>query len=182
MLDPNFIPFPEIITDRLLLRQMSDKDAGEILELRSDEKVMRYIDRERTKTLSEAKKFLAKINASVVSNNGIMWGIELKENPGKLIGNIGYWRLIKEHYRAEIGYMLLPSLWKRGIMKEALLAVIDFGFDAIHLHSIEANINPGNEASAKILESTGFKREAYFKEDFYFDGIFRDTIIYSRLK
>ncbi|MDQ6901755.1 MAG: GNAT family N-acetyltransferase [Bacteroidota bacterium] len=182
MLDPKFTPFPEIKTERLLLRRMTPKDAGVILSMRSNENVMKYIDRQRTKSLTEAKDFLAKIDASIRSNNGIMWGIVLKKKPEELIGNIGYWRLIKQHYRAEIGYMLHPDYWKKGIMKEAILAVIDFGFNNMNLHSIEANINPGNEASARILEATGFVKEAYFKEDFYFNGVFGDTIIYSRLK
>ena len=182
MLCPNFSPFPEIQTERLLLRRMTTNDAEEILYLRSNDDVMKYIDRERTKSIEDAKSFLDKIDASLNSNNGIMWGISLKENPGKLIGNIGYWRLIKEHFRAEVGYMLHPSFWKKGIMKEALLRVIDFAFDEMNLHSIEANINPGNAASAMLLESTGFIKEAYFKEDFFFNGAFHDTIIYSRLK
>ncbi|MEO8412871.1 MAG: GNAT family protein [Ginsengibacter sp.] len=181
MLNPNFSPFPEINTERLSLRRMTKEDASEILRLRSSEDVMKYIDRERAKSISDAEVFLDRINESVDSNNGIMWGIVLTENPGTLIGNIGYWRLVKEHYRAEVGYMLNPVFWKRGIMKEALLAVIDFGFNHMNLHSIEANINPANEASARILEATGFIKEAYFKEDFYFDGTFRDTVIYSRL-
>ena len=182
MLCPNFSPFPEIETQRLLLRRMTIDDAEVILYLRSNDEVMKYIDRERTKSIEEAKSFIDKIDASLNSNNGVMWGIMLKEKPRTLVGNIGYWRLIKEHYRAEVGYMLHPSFWKKGIMKEALLRVIDFGFAEMNLHSIEANINPGNEASAKLLESTGFIKEAYFKEDFFFDGEFRDTIIYSRLK
>lgn len=182
MLCPSFSPFPEIETQRLLLRRMTIDDAEVILYLRSNDEVMKYIDRERTKSIEEAKSFIDKIDASLNSNNGVMWGIMLKEKPRTLIGNIGYWRLIKEHYRAEVGYMLHPSFWKKGIMKEALLRVIDFGFAEMNLHSIEANINPGNEASAKLLESTGFIKEAYFKEDFFFDGEFRDTIIYSQLK
>jgi ribosomal-protein-alanine N-acetyltransferase len=182
MLYPKFTPFPEIKTERLLLRRMTPKDASVILTLRSNENLMKYIDRERTKSLTEAKEFLAKIDATIISNNGIMWGIVFKEKPEELIGNIGFWRLIKEHYRAEVGYMLHPDHWQKGIMKEALLSVIDFGFEKMNLHSIEANINPGNEASAKILEATGFVKEAYFKEDFYFNGVFGDTIIYSRLK
>lgn len=182
MLDPNFSPFPEIKTKRLLLRKMAKEDAAEILHLRSSEAVMQYIDRERAVTLNDAEVFLDRINASIESNNGILWGITLKDYPEKLIGNIGYWRLIKENYRAEVGYMLNPVFWKKGIMKEALLEVINFGFASMNLHSIEANINPGNAASAALLESTGFIKEAYFKEDFFFNGAFHDTIIYSRLK
>jgi ribosomal-protein-alanine N-acetyltransferase len=182
MLCPCFSPFPEIQTERLLLRRMTFDDAEEILCLRSNEDVMKYIDRERTKSIEDAKFFLKKIDDSIDANNGIMWGITLKEDPVKLIGNIGYWRLIKEHYRAEVGYMLNPSFWKRGIMKEALLKIIDFAFNDMNLHSIEAKINPGNKASALLLESTGFIKEAYFKEDYFFKGTFHDTIIYSRLK
>lgn len=182
MLCPNFSPFPEIETERLLLRRMTTSDAEEILNLRSSETVMKYIDREKTKSVEEAEIFLDKISSSIDSNSGIMWGITLKENPAVLIGNIGYWRLIKEHYRAEVGYMLNPSFWQKGIMKESLLRIIDFGFNEMNLHSIEANINPGNTASAMLLESAGFIKEAYFKEDFFFDGEFRDTIIYSRLQ
>ena len=182
MLSPNFSPFPEMQTERLLLRRMTPNDAEEILYLRSNDDVMKYIDRERTRSIEDAKIFLKKIEDSIDSNNGIMWGITLKDEPGKLIGNIGYWRLIKEHYRAEVGYMLNPSFWNKGIMKEALLRLIDFAFAEMNLHSIEANINPGNKASATLLESTGFIKEAYFKEDYFFNGGFHDTIIYSRLK
>ena len=182
MLCPHFSPFPELQTERLLLRRMTTNDAEEILFLRSSDDVMKYIDRERTMSVEDAKIFLEKIDASIDSNNGIMWGITLKEKPVSLIGNIGYWRLVKEHYRAEVGYMLHPSFWKKSIMKEALLKIIDFGFDEMNLHSIEANINPGNAASAMLLESAGFIKEAYFKEDFFFNGAFHDTIIYSRLK
>jgi ribosomal-protein-alanine N-acetyltransferase len=77
--------------------------------------------------------------------------------------------------------MLLPEYWKKGLAKEALLKVIDFGFNEMKLHSIEAHISPRNTASALLLEKTGFAKEAYFKEDFYFDGAFEDTAIYSLL-
>ncbi len=98
-----------------------------------------------------------------------------------MIGTIGLWRIIKEHYRAEIGYMLLPEHWKKGFAKEAVLKVVEYGFDEMKLHSIEAHINPKNAASAGLLEITGFVREAYFKEDFFFNGAFEDTAIYSLL-
>ena len=181
MLNPNFSPFPELNTQRLLLRRMTKLDANEILCLRSNDRVMQYIDREKAKSTTDADIFISRINASIDSNNGIMWGIALIENTNKLIGNIGFWRLIKEHYRAEIGYMLHPDFWKKNIMKEAMQTVIDYGFNNMKLHSIEAHINPDNTASAKLLESTGFNKEAHFKEDFFFQGIFRDSAIYSRL-
>jgi ribosomal-protein-alanine N-acetyltransferase len=182
MLEINFSPFPEIKTERLLLRSIRKSDAPELLFLRSDEKVMQYIDRERTKTLEEAEEFVQKISDTLYANEGIMWAISLKEDPDTLIGTIGFWRLIKQHYRAEVGYMLHPAHWNKGITQEALLSIIPYGFNTMNLHSIEAHINPDNTASAKLLEKCGFIREAYFKEDFYFRGKFIDSAVYSLLK
>jgi len=181
MLAPDFTPFPLLTTNRLLLGQIEISDASEILELRSNKKVMQYIDKENTKTIEEAEALIKRINDDARSNEAITWGISLKEAPGKLVGTIGFWRMIKPHYRAEVGYMLQPNLWGKGLMNEALKAVIDFGFNTIQLHSIEAHINPNNVASAGILEKNGFVREAYFKEDYFFRGKFLDSAIYSLL-
>lgn len=181
MLEPNFSPFPEITTERILLSSIEKDDAPELLLLRSSEKVMEYIDKEKLKTLEETETLIKRVNEDAANNDGITWKISVKENPGKLIGTIGFWRIIKTHYRAEVGYMLHPDFWKNGLMKEALQAVIDFGFNTIHLHSIEAHINPGNAASAGLLEKLNFVREAYFKEDYFFRGKFLDSAIYSLL-
>ncbi len=182
MLEPEFTPFPEIRTARLLLRRIVQQDVAMILEMRSDEQVMKYIDKERASTMEDAQKFFTMIEESLEKNDGITWCISLLEEPQKMIGSIGYWRIIKQHYRAEIGYMLHHSYWGKGLMQEAISAVIEYGFGPLKLHSIEAHINPANAASAGILEKNNFVREAYFKEDFFFRGKFLDTAIYSRLK
>ena len=182
MLNPDFTVFPEISTQRLWLRKLINTDAPEILKLRSDEQVMQFIDKERAKTIEDAELFINRSNLALSANDGINWAIALKEHPETLVGSIGLWRIIKEHHRAEIGYMLNPAYWQNGIMKEALLKVIEFGFKDLQLHSIEAHINPENTASAALLTSTGFVKEAHFKENFYFNGSFRDTAIYSLLQ
>jgi ribosomal-protein-alanine N-acetyltransferase len=67
-------------------------------------------------------------------------------------------------------------------MKEAINSVVDYGFNILGLHSIEALLSPENIASSAVLESTGFIKEGHLKESFYFNGKFGDTAIYSRLK
>lgn len=180
MLEVNFNPFPELKTERLLLRQLIDEDVAQIYQLRADEDVMKFIGKKPITTMGEAGDFFNLINNSLENNSGITWAISTLENRS-LIGTIGLWRIIKENYRAEIGYMLLPEYWKKGFTKEAILKVIDYGFHEMKLHSIEAHISPKNIASATVLEKTGFVREGYFKEDFFFDGKFEDTAIYSLL-
>ncbi len=178
----DFSVFPEIKSQRLLLRKITNDDVNELFLLRSSDEVMKYIDRPRAALMKDAEDYLKVIDSSLHANTGITWAISFNENPSKLLGTIGYWRIMPEHYRAEIGYMLLPDYWQKGIMKEALLAVIDYAFTAMNLHSIEANINVGNTASARILESVGFIKEAHFKENYYFNGKFMDSIIYSKVK
>jgi len=181
MLELNFSPFPAISTNRLLLDVVQSQHAADIFSLRSDEKVMQYIGRERAKNIEDAAAWIKIVAEGVDKNEAITWRISLKDNPDKLIGNIGFWRILQPHYRAEIGYLLSPDYWGKGLMQEAIQAVVEFGFTRIQLHSIEAHIDALNIASANILEKNKFIKEGYFKEDFFFAGKFRDTVIYSLL-
>jgi ribosomal-protein-alanine N-acetyltransferase len=180
MLQVNFHPFPQIITNRLLLREISRTDVTEMFNLRSSENIMQFIDRPRAITKEDALCFIDVIKTALAKDEGITWAITFKNNP-KLIGTIGFWRMQKENYRAEIGYMLHDLFHRQGIMQEAIAAVLRYGFDVLKLHSIEANLNPANIASAKLLEKNNFVLEAHFKENYYFNGRFLDSLVYSLL-
>jgi ribosomal-protein-alanine N-acetyltransferase len=182
MLETIFLPFPELETERLLLRRLTADDAAALFFLRSSSTVMQHIDRPPASTITEVEAFIQSIENNLETGNGILWAIALKNDPAILIGTICYWQISRENYRAETGYMLHPDHWRKGIMKEALLKVIEYGFDTMKLHSIEARLNAKNTASAAVLESTGFVREAYFKEDCFYDGKFLDTAVYSKLR
>jgi ribosomal-protein-alanine N-acetyltransferase len=178
MLTLNFKPFPLLTTQRLTLRRITASDVPEILFLRSDEQMMRYIDRPPMKSTDEVLQWMGMINENIDTDQSIAWGIQLK-NPPKLIGIIMFWHIKKEHYRAEIGYMLHTAYQGNGFMHEALSCVLDYGFSAMKLHSVEANVNPANEASINLLERSHFVREAYHKENYYYNGQFLDSAIYS---
>ncbi|MDB5203758.1 MAG: family N-acetyltransferase [Ferruginibacter sp.] len=181
LLAVDFSNFPDLSTKRLILRCINRNDAAALLFLRSDPQVLAYLDKAPMETLEQAEVFIGNILENLQKNDAVFWVIALKENPGLMIGNICYWRIMKEHYRAEIGYMLQPASWNKGIMKEALQEVIRYGFQEMKLHSIEANINPDNVASQILLEKTGFIREGYFRENYYSEGKFTDSAIYSLL-
>ncbi|HET7899385.1 MAG TPA: GNAT family protein, partial [Flavisolibacter sp.] len=87
----------------------------------------------------------------------------------------------KENHRAEIGYMLEPHLQGKGLMSEALPAVVRYGFTSLQLHSIEARIDPRNKASEALLKKTGFVQEALFKENYRLNEGFADTAVFSLL-
>ena len=180
MLQFNFDPFPIINTGRLLLRAINMADTKEIFALRSDEEVLKYLDRPAAKSMEDAVEFIQKNIDQLQANEGISWAITLKEMT-ELIGIIGYWKIDREHHRSEIGYMLFPAHQQKGLMQEAITAVLQYGFETMHLHTVEANVNPDNEASKKLLLKNNFVQEAYFKENYYFEGKFLDSAIFSLL-
>lgn len=181
MLDINIGQIPDIYTDRLILNAITDDDAEIMLKLRSDEKIMFYIDRPLIQSIDEALDLIHNINESVKKNEGFVWAMRLKDNP-ELIGTIGFWRLNKEHHRGEVGYLMDINHWGKGLMQEAIEKILDYGFNTINFHSIEGVVNPDNAASIKVLERNKFVREAYYKENYYYNGKFLDSGVYSLLK
>lgn len=181
MLTPNFNPFPIISTERLILRRPLMEDAADLFEMRSDPQVMQYIPRPLAKTLADVHELLAMIDGFVEKNERINWAIQWRET-GKVLGMIGYVNIKPEHSRAEVGYALVRAWQRKGVMQEALEAVIDFGFDVMNLHSIEAIIDEENVASGALLEKAGFRQEARFVEDFFCKEAYRNSIHYGMLR
>lgn len=175
-----FDPFPEIKTERLILCQISKSQAVPLLRLRSENAVMRYIERPRANTLEEVFAFIDAVEEIHAKEEGFTWSICLKEDK-TFVGTIGFYRHQKDIFRSELGYAMLPEFWGRGIMSEAIQAVLDFGFNQMGFNSIEADINPANEASAKILLRNGFQKEGYIRESVFWNGEFLDTEMYSML-
>ena len=180
MITINFTPFQNLETERLVLRRVVNTDLKEVIALRSNPETMKYIPRPLVKTDQDGLDHIAMINDKIEANIGINWAITLKDNP-QLIGIIGHYRMKPEHHRSEIGYMILPEFNGKGIVTEAIKAVIKYGFETMKLHSIEAVIDPENLASAKVLEKNGFVKEAHLKENEFFDGRYLDSVIYSLL-
>lgn len=180
MLELNLHPFPTLETERLILREITHADDDAMFAIRSDKRHSQFIDNPKVYTREEVIEKVQRAIELVKNNDGISWGITLKGNP-TLIGSVDYWRVIKAHYRSEIGYMLHPDYYRQGIMTEALQATIEYAFKHIKLHTIEANIAPTNISSIKLVEKCGFVREAYLKENYYYNGTFLDTCTYSLL-
>lgn len=181
MLEIDLTEFPLLATERLQMRELNARDATALFAMRSNERIMAHIGRPRHTTLEETMKLIQVIAQDRIDNTGITWAITLKGS-GELIGTIGYYRLKKEHYRGEIGYMLSPDHWGRGLMGEALEAAVACGFARFGFHSIEAVTDPRNTASNKLLERHGFVREGLFRENYYWNGEFLDSAVYSRLR
>ena len=182
MLILNFYPFPVLETSRLRLHALSVSNHAEgMFLLRSNPEAMKYIGKPLLGSIAEAREIIELYNRNLNDCVGITWGISLKTS-SKLIGSIGFHKLDIFNHRAEIGYMIHPDFWNKGLMTEALGEVVDFGLNEMNIHSIEARINPENELSRKILLKHDFIKEGYFRESYYENRKYLDTEVYSLLK
>jgi ribosomal-protein-alanine N-acetyltransferase len=95
--------FPVLKTERVILRKLDVEDADELLKLRSDDGVNKYLDRPKTITHNEAIEFIDKIDDGINNNQWFYRAISLK-NDSKLIGSICLWNIDRENSLAEVGY------------------------------------------------------------------------------
>ncbi|MEJ2505762.1 MAG: GNAT family N-acetyltransferase [Ignavibacteriaceae bacterium] len=173
--------FPKLESKRLFFRRMNLSYAKDIHQIRSNDDVMKFMDVTRTKSVNDAKRLIRNVREDYKNEKGVSWAV-IHKNSKRFIGYAGFWRMQPQHCRGEIGYALKPEYWGKGFMTETLKTIIDFGFHKMNLHSIEANVNPKNQKSKKLLKRLGFRKEAYFRENYLFEGKFLDSEIYSLLK
>lgn len=171
----NLKSFPEIASDRLLLRRITESDCEEILFLRSDININKYIKRpenRKIKSLARAKEMIRNLDTSFQTNKSIAWGISLK-NKSALIGTIGIRNFSKNPKIAEVGYDLDTKFQRQGIMNEALHRLLQFAFKELKFAKIEAFTHINNLASIRLLEKNGFQLQKNRKDkDYPFNIIF----------
>src|SRR5437762_7213959 len=105
-----FDSFPDLETGRLLLRSFTKEDAEDFFQIRSNVKVMEYLDSNIHKSVSDTESMIEKIHNSFSDKTGINWVIEEKASKC-MAGYCCFHRLFRENARAEIGYALKPEYW-----------------------------------------------------------------------
>jgi len=174
--------FPRLETARLILREMTIKDIEFYFHHFNDEKVIQGSCFPGPKSLRAAREELELYCINPFKENrGIRWGILMKGS-SNLIGTCGFYDWNKHSCRAEIGYDLNPSFWGQGIMREALQAILTYGFRKMKLNRIQAIIDSENTRSMNVVSRLGFGKEGVLRQRSFFKGKFRDDVLFSLLK
>ncbi|WP_409295337.1 GNAT family N-acetyltransferase [Peribacillus sp. SCS-26] len=176
-----FTVFPEMKTDRFILREIEQKDAPELFHYFSKDEVTQYYDLDTFTELSQAKGLIASMAERFDQKIGIRWGIADKRT-NKIIGSAGFHNWVKEHYKAELGFEVTPEYWRQGVMTEVLPFILSYGFKEMTLHRIEAMYDPENTASKATLFKQGFTFEGILRQASFEKGRFCDAAVCSLLK
>ena len=171
---------PTLESPRLRLRQLQVADIEDLFAIYSDEQTMRYWSHAPFKEKAEAEAYLRNINAGRINGTHLQWGIALRDGD-KIIGTTTLFSLNPKHRRAEIGYALVSKVWRSGYGREALTTVLVHAFDSLGYTRIEADIDPRNVASCRLVETLGFRLEGRLRERWHVEGEIQDSAIYGLL-
>lgn len=174
--------YPEFFSERLVFRKMIRTDRQAIFSYCSDPDTARLMMWNRHESLQDTDGFLDAVFDDYLKGKPTSWGLALKENPSRMIGSIGYHNFDPKHQRIEIGYVIAPEFWGKGLMTEALRALTDYTFEHIPVVRIQIQCVTDNLASAKVMEKAGYRYEGTFEQYLYFKKRFWDAKQYVLLK
>lgn len=173
-------PLPTLESPRLRLRPYRQDDARAIYALYSDPVVTRYWSFPAWTRREQANEYLA-ARMALETPAVYAWALAERECD-RLIGTTTLFSLSGPHKRAEIGYSLLPARQGQGLATEALRTVLGHAFGPLGLERIEADVDPRNEASWRLLEKLGFHREGLLRNRWRVDGEVCDSFLYGLLR
>jgi len=173
--------FEKIYTERLILRkltqecfdyihsEMTEAEQLEILGLKSKEELLKEKEKYEKGLSTHNKKFL--------------YHQLIDKKTSTIIGWCGFHTWYTDHNRAEIGYGLFDDTYKsNGIMSEAIVAIVKYGFNTMNLERIEAFVSPNNLPSIKLLKRMKFKEEGFLKHHYFDNNKMDDSIVFALLK
>jgi ribosomal-protein-alanine N-acetyltransferase len=173
-------PFPALSTDRLTLRAFTPADAAAFRAVLLAPGVTLHSNWVDNPTRAQGERFVRGMARMYPKSEGCAWAIE-DRGTGQLIGAIRYNSFQKKWRCGDIGYELHPDHWGRGLMSEALAAVVACGHGFFRLNRIQAWTLPGNGASDRVLEKAGFRFEGVLRERAWFKGAFHDFRVFGRI-
>lgn len=170
-------------TDRLLLRLARADDVDALMDYSADPEVCRYLPYEPRSRDEIEKTMERRLGFTDFTPEGhpLFLHVELKE-AGEMIGEFLLFSRNVEARQGEIGYVINPRFQGKGYALEAATALMDVAFKKIKLHRIEAKCSAPNEASWRLMEKLGMRREAHFKEQALFKGEWDELLIYAILQ
>lgn len=174
-----FEDLPVLETERLVLRKLEMDDLEDIFEYARDPEVAKYTTWMAHTTPNDTSAFLNYVLDLYRNGEVAPWGV-LHER--KLVGTCGFVGWDLDHSRAEIGYALSRKYWGRGLMTEAVVRIISFGFRTMQLNRIQARCEAANVASVRVMEKAGMRFEGVLREHEYSKGRYLDIVMCSILR
>lgn len=177
-----FSDFKGIETPRLLIRPITMDDLYACFSITSDVRLLaKLVALAPHKTVDECAIYVQSIIDQYKKNHHNWWAL-IEKQSNHMIGFCGFVDYVARFERAELGYMIAYESWNKGYATEACMAVVEYGFNHMKLHRIEATVDPENIASIRVLEKLTMQREGLMKERVICNGQYHDRYMYGLIK
>ena len=171
---------PTLHGQRVNLRWLTQDDAPEIFTVFGDPEVVRFWSSPPFPDVAAASALIDQIQELFKARRLYQWGICSPET-GKVVGTCTLFNINAAHRRAEIGFAVAREHWGTGLGSEAVQLLIGFAFGTLDLHRLEADVDPQNARSLRLLERQGFQREGYLRERWHLPGKVYDAVFLGLL-
>ena len=175
-----FSQMPTLRTPRLLIRAARMTDARDMFEYSKDPEVARHVLWDAHTSIHQTRGYIHYLQRQYRNGEPGTFVIELI-GERRVIGTIGVMWLQKENRSAEVGYSLSRAYWNRGLMTEALDAMLRYCFETLRLNRVEAQFESDNPASGAVMRHVGMRREGMLRQRIYNKGRFTDVELYAML-
>lgn len=168
-----------IKTERLTIRKFNKKDIEDLYEIYQDKDICRYLLHNSWTEDNKIEEFNKKLEENNLSkNSSLSLAVELK---GKVIGdiNISFTEMIET---IELGFAFNKKYAKKGYATEAVKEVMNYLFNILNIHRIQANLDARNISSSKLCQRLKMRKEGYFIKDYWNKNEWTDSYIYGILK
>lgn len=173
-----FTDLPDIATNRLILRKISQKDLYDMYDYSRENEVSKYLMWSPHLNVEETKGHIEFLIKQYQKGRCTDWGVALKETD-TLIGTCGFASIDTRNNKGELGYVLSHRYRKQGYMREAARAMLYIGFEKLSLNRIEARILVGNTASERLAEDIGMKYEGTLRNALLIKGEYKSFSYYA---
>jgi RimJ/RimL family protein N-acetyltransferase len=170
-----------IHTERLLIRRVQPADLADLLVVNGDDAVTRFLPYPTWKTAADAQFWFDRMAALQAAGGTAQYVIEHRPL-ARVVGSCLLFRHEPASGRAEIGYVLGRSHWGQGLMLEAMRGFVAHAFDTLGLRRLEADVNPLNQPSVRLLERLGFVREGLLRQRWVTKGEVGDSLLFGLLR
>lgn len=147
--------FPQLTTFRMVLRALQASDAPAVWELLRNPAAVQYYDIGIAST-EKAATYIRLLEYRFGKGESLMWGMALWDDPAHLIGMVGLEQDLDHHSTARIRYVLHPNYWQQGLMREALVAIVQFSFARLQITRLTSLRHPENKKAEHLLNAFGF--------------------------
>ena len=170
-----------IESTRLIVRPVAAADLPALLAVNGDDEVTRFLPYASWRSLADAQLWFERMSILGARGESCQYVI-VERSSGLAIGTCLLFRYEEGSGRAEVGYVLGRQYWRQGLMSEALAALVGSAFQTLQLRRLEAEVDPLNQGSRRLLEKAGFTPEGLLRKRWVDKGVAHDTIIYGLLR